>query len=133
MNIFLTGATGYIGGSLAVRLIADGHSVHGLVRSAERAGQAEALGITPVMGSLDDLDVRSGIQAVGLGSEENRAIGRQLPKRAIGSTLLLKGLEADHVIVLNADSLDAANFYVAITRGAKSITSCSSRSCLDPK
>ena len=57
MNIFLTGATGYIGGSLAVRLIADGHRVHGLVRSAERAGQAEALGIIPVMGSLDNLHV----------------------------------------------------------------------------
>lgn len=57
--------------------------------------------------------------------EENRAIGRQLPQSAIGSTLLLKGLEADHVVVLNANELDAKNLYVAMTRGAKSVTLCS--------
>lgn len=57
MKIFLTGAMGYIGGSIAARMIQEGHGVHGLVRSAERAAQAEALGITPVLGSLDDSDV----------------------------------------------------------------------------
>lgn len=54
MRIFVTGATGYIGGSVAARLIADGHEVSGLVRSAERADQARARGIAPVLGSLDD-------------------------------------------------------------------------------
>jgi len=57
--------------------------------------------------------------------EENRVIGRQLPDNAIGSTLLLKGLESDHVVVLNAGELDAKNLYVAMTRGAKSVTLCS--------
>lgn len=57
--------------------------------------------------------------------EENRAVGRQLPNNAIGSTLLLKGLESDHVVVLNAGELDAKNLYVAMTRGAKSVTLCS--------
>ncbi len=57
--------------------------------------------------------------------EENRAVGRQLPLAAIGSTLLLKGLEADHAIVLNADTLDARNLYVAMTRGAKTLSVCS--------
>ena len=65
--------------------------------------------------------------------EENRAVGRQLPKAAIGSTLLLKGLEADHVIVLNAGELDARNLYVAMTRGAKSLTLCSADSVLKPE
>lgn len=64
--------------------------------------------------------------------EENRAVGRQLPNSAIGSTLLLKGLEADHVVVLNAGDLDANNLYVAITRGAKSVTICSRSSTLSP-
>ncbi len=31
--------------------------------------------------------------------EKNRLIGRPLPKRAVGSTLLLKGLEADVAVV----------------------------------
>lgn len=65
--------------------------------------------------------------------EENRAVGRRLPKAAIGSTLLLKGLEADHVVVLNAGELDARNLYVAMTRGAKSVTLCSADAVLNPR
>ena len=54
MKIFITGATGYIGGSLAHRLLAEGHRVTGLVRSEARADQARARGIVPVLGTLDD-------------------------------------------------------------------------------
>lgn len=64
--------------------------------------------------------------------EENRAVGRQLPTHAIGSTLLLKGLEADHVVVLNAGALDRNNLYVAMSRGAKTITVCSRANALAP-
>lgn len=54
MKVFLTGATGYIGGSVAAGLLAAGHSVLGLARSSERASQAQKLGIEPLLGSLDD-------------------------------------------------------------------------------
>jgi nucleoside-diphosphate-sugar epimerase len=54
MNIFLTGANGFVGGSVAHRLIADGHAVRGLLRDPQKAEQLRALGITPVIGSLDD-------------------------------------------------------------------------------
>jgi uncharacterized protein YbjT (DUF2867 family) len=37
MKIFVTGAAGYIGGTLAQRLVQEGHQVHGLVRSPEKA------------------------------------------------------------------------------------------------
>jgi len=57
MKIFITGATGYIGGSLAQRLLAEGHQVTGLVRSEARAAQARARGIEPVLGTLDDSEV----------------------------------------------------------------------------
>ena len=46
--------------------------------------------------------------------ELNRLVGRPLPRRAVGSTLLLKGLEAEVVVVLNASDLDARNLYVAM-------------------
>ena len=59
-------------------------------------------------------------------------IGRPLPKRAVGSTLLLKGLEADIAVVLNADELDARNLYVAITRGSAKLVVCSKSSTLNP-
>src|SRR5947199_6026430 len=54
MKIFCTGASGYIGGSVAAHLAANGHHVTGLVRSAEKAAAVRAFGIEPVMGTLDD-------------------------------------------------------------------------------
>jgi nucleoside-diphosphate-sugar epimerase len=54
MKIFCTGASGYIGGSITQALTAAGHQVRGLVRSAESAEKVRALGIEPVMGTLDD-------------------------------------------------------------------------------
>lgn len=57
MRIFCTGASGYIGGSLAVALAAAGHEVSGLVRSEEKAERVRSLGIAPVLGTLDDLDI----------------------------------------------------------------------------
>jgi uncharacterized protein YbjT (DUF2867 family) len=59
MKIFCTGASGYIGGSVAAHLIAAGHQVTGLVRSAEKADAVRARGIEPVLGTLDDADVLS--------------------------------------------------------------------------
>jgi DNA helicase-2/ATP-dependent DNA helicase PcrA len=64
--------------------------------------------------------------------EQNRFQGRSLPRRAVGSTLLLKGLEADVAVILNADNMDARNLYVAMTRGAKKLVVCSSSSILWP-
>lgn len=57
MKIFLTGATGYIGGSVGARLVAAGHAVTGLVRSEEGARQLQARGMKAVPGTLDDADV----------------------------------------------------------------------------
>lgn len=57
--------------------------------------------------------------------EENRHLGRALPKRAVGSTLLLKGLEAEVAVILNGDALNAANLYVAMTRGSMRLIVCS--------
>jgi nucleoside-diphosphate-sugar epimerase len=56
MKIFLTGASGYIGGSVANELLQQGHQVYGLVRSPEKAQLVKQLGISPVLGSLDDSD-----------------------------------------------------------------------------
>jgi len=57
MNIFLTGATGYIGGTVARRLMDDGHRLRGLVRDADKAKRLAAMGVEPVMGGLDDAAV----------------------------------------------------------------------------
>jgi nucleoside-diphosphate-sugar epimerase len=57
MNVFITGAAGYIGGSVAVTLIKAGHKVTGLVRSEARAREVEPFGIEPVIGDLADIAV----------------------------------------------------------------------------
>jgi len=54
MQIFITGAAGFIGGSVAARLLADGHTVRGLVRNPAQADALARLGIVPVAGTLDD-------------------------------------------------------------------------------
>ena len=54
MKIFVTGAGGFIGGSIAAGLARDGHQVRGLVRRAEQSEELKRLGIEPVLGSLDD-------------------------------------------------------------------------------
>ena len=52
-----------------------------------------------------------------------RHTGRPISHRKlIGTTLLVKGLEYEHAIVLDADALDARDLYVAMTRGSKSLT-----------
>ena len=52
-----------------------------------------------------------------------RRIGREIQKKCISTTLLIKGLEFDHAILLDADQLDSAeNLYVAMTRGCNSLT-----------
>lgn len=57
MNIFITGATGYIGQAVSARLQLAGHSVSGLVRTESGARALRARGVRPVLGGLDDVDV----------------------------------------------------------------------------
>lgn len=57
--------------------------------------------------------------------EQSRILGRAVPNRAIGSTLLLKGLEADVSVVLDAAHHDAKSLYVAMTRGSRRLVVCS--------
>lgn len=64
--------------------------------------------------------------------DRTRHAGRRLGLRVVGRTLLLKGLEFDHCIVLDADQLDRRNLYVALTRGSRSLTVLSKAPVLRP-
>jgi nucleoside-diphosphate-sugar epimerase len=55
MNIFLTGGSGFAGGAILRRLVADGHVVRALARSDQAAAAIGADGALPVRGDLSDL------------------------------------------------------------------------------
>jgi nucleoside-diphosphate-sugar epimerase len=57
VKIFVTGASGFIGGSFAAEAVRRGHQVRGLVRSPEKARTCAAFGIVPVHGTLADHDL----------------------------------------------------------------------------
>ena len=56
MNVFVIGATGFLGSHLAQRYLLDGHAVHGLSRSEEGDRKLAALGIKPIRGDAEKDD-----------------------------------------------------------------------------
>ena len=50
----MTGASGYIGGSIATALVSVGHEVMGLCRSADKAQSLKQNNIEPIFGTLSD-------------------------------------------------------------------------------
>ena len=61
MNLFVTGASGYIGQAVVEHAVKAGHRVEGLARNADSAGKIARLGATPVRGDLG----ASGVLAAG--------------------------------------------------------------------
>lgn len=56
VNVFVTGGSGFIGGKLIERLVADEHAVQALARSEASAARVAELGAEPVRGDLSDVD-----------------------------------------------------------------------------
>src|SRR5262245_25325091 len=57
MQVFVTGASGWVGSALVPDLIAAGHQVTGLARSSTSAAALTAAGASVVRGTLDDVAV----------------------------------------------------------------------------
>lgn len=94
MNVFITGAAGFIGGSIATGLVQAGHQVTGLVRSAEQADELKALGINAVIGTLDDQALlaeraRAADAVINAASSDHRAAVEALIDALRGSSKVL--------------------------------------------
>ena len=64
MKVFVAGATGAIGRELVPRLVAAGHEVHGMTRSASKRALLEGLGAHPVIAdALDPEEVAAAVAA----------------------------------------------------------------------
>lgn len=61
-----------------------------------------------------------------------RRVGKRIVGKCVGTTLLTKGLEFDTVIVLDADTFDSKNLYVAISRCTKRLMVLSQTSKISP-
>lgn len=66
MRLFITGASGHIGGAVIPELLSHGHEVLGLARSDASAAEVEKLGAEVRRGDLDDLE---GLQAAARGAD----------------------------------------------------------------
>ncbi len=102
-TIFLTGATGYIGGSVALKLLQSGYRVRGLVRSAESAKLIEQQGIEPVLGGLDDSvlltqEARTSDGVINTASADHQGAVRALIVGLEGSSKLLLHTSGSSVI-----------------------------------
>ena len=60
-RIFVTGATGYLGGAIAERLARAGHEVTGLTRDLASVRTLELAGVKPVVGDLADSESWVGV------------------------------------------------------------------------
>ncbi|MBA1377696.1 NAD-dependent epimerase/dehydratase family protein [Pseudomonas brassicacearum] len=94
MNVFVTGAAGFIGGSIATGLVRAGHHVTGLVRSVEQATELTARGITPVIGTLEDSallaeQARAADAVINAASSDHRGAAEALVEALEGSNKVL--------------------------------------------
>ncbi len=64
--------------------------------------------------------------------DRTRRTGRAPGRYVISRTLLMKGLEFDHVLILEANALDRKNLYVALTRASRSLTILGTSPVLGP-
>ena len=78
MKVFVTGAAGFIGSSIAAGLVKAGHEVIGLVRKPEQLEEVKKIGVTGVLGSLTDRDLliaqaQAADAVINAASSDNRA------------------------------------------------------------
>lgn len=62
-----------------------------------------------------------------------RRTGYALGRYVISRTLLVKGLEFDHTLILDANALDKKNLYVALTRASRSLVVLGTSPILNPQ
>jgi nucleoside-diphosphate-sugar epimerase len=92
MRIFLTGATGYIGGAVLDALVKAGHDVTALVRDKEKARRVSKRGAHPVVGNLaapesyqSAADAQDGYVHTALDQPSNR--GPQIDRSALDAII----------------------------------------------
>ena len=62
-----------------------------------------------------------------------RRLGRKLPTRSIATPLLVKGLECEHALVFDLDTIESnESLYVSLTRASATLTLLTENDCIAP-
>ena len=90
MKVFVTGAAGFIGSSIAAGLVRAGHEVVGLVRHPDQVAEVAKIGVTGIVGTLADRDLlvaqaRAADAVINAASSDNRAAVEALIEGLSGS------------------------------------------------
>jgi len=90
MKVFVTGAAGFIGGSIAAGLVKAGHEVTGLVRNPDQVAEVASIGVTGIVGTLADHDLlvaqaRAADAVINAASSDNRAAVEAIIEGLAGS------------------------------------------------
>jgi hypothetical protein len=79
--------------------------------------------------TTDDLTALAAVVSI---RNKMRSMGRRPESRIVGRSLLVKGLEFDHAVVIGPEGLNAHELYVCLTRGSQSVTVISDRTTFQP-
>ncbi|WP_010187826.1 NAD-dependent epimerase/dehydratase family protein [Sphingomonas sp. PAMC 26605] len=117
MKVFVVGATGYIGGTVAVALRDAGHSVIGLARTGERAAGLRSLGIEAVLGGFDDRTAledaaKSSDATINVSDSDHIGVVRTLIGALAGSGKMLVHTSGSSIIVDDAKGAYASDTIV---------------------
>jgi DNA helicase-2/ATP-dependent DNA helicase PcrA len=62
-----------------------------------------------------------------------RRLGRKLPTRSIATPLLVKGLECEHALIFDLDTIESnESLYVSLTRASTTLTLLTEKDCIAP-
>ncbi|MBI5364264.1 MAG: NAD-dependent epimerase/dehydratase family protein [Planctomycetes bacterium] len=99
--VFVTGATGFLGGAVVRRLHARGIETHALVRRPTEAGELAALGVELHAGDL--VDRPSVLAACARGAERARELGGRLYVVHSGALISYKTREREQAVAINVE------------------------------
>lgn len=107
MKIFLTGGSGFVGGTLLRRLVADGHQVTALARSEASAERVRAAGAEPVPGDLAELPTAGGAPWVATLPDVDAVVHAAAHMEFWGPDALFERLNHAPTVALHAASVAA--------------------------
>jgi hypothetical protein len=98
-------------------------------RLYRREAWRDMLKALAIVAAGSELTVAQALRSI---RNRTRIVGRPQDDRIISRPLLVKGLEYDHAVVLNAERYSATELYVALSRSRKSLTVVSNLRYLNP-